>query len=288
MHTKHIVSTALTAVLLAAPALFAAPIPEDAKINGIAIGLQSYSFNRFSVMEAIEKTALAGGKVIEFYPGQKLSKEQPDVKWDHNASDEVIAQVKEKLAKHAVKAVNYGVVSVPADEAGARKLLEFAKKLGLYAITTESVDALPTLSKLVAEYDVKVGVHNHPKQPNNPNYKVWDPAYVLSVTKDLDPRIGAACDTGHWLRSGLNPVDCLKTLQGRVVSSHLKDLNKIGPGAEDVPYGAGVANIPAILNELKRQGFQGNISIEYESLWENNVPAAAQCIGFVRGYTTGR
>lgn len=288
MNTKHLVSTALAALLLSAPTLFAEPIPESAKINGVAVGLQCWTFNRFSVMEAIEKTAQAGGTVIEFYPGQKLSPDQPDAKWDHNASDEMIAQVKAKLAKHGVRAVNYGVVGVPTDVAGARKILDFARKLGLYAITTESVEALPTLSKLVGEYDVKVGIHNHPKQPNNPNYKVWDPAYVLSVTKDLDPRIGAACDTGHWIRSGLNPVDCLKTLQGRVVSSHLKDLNKVGAGAEDVPYGTGVANIPAILNELKRQGFQGNISIEYETLWENNVPAAAQCIGFIRGYTSAK
>jgi sugar phosphate isomerase/epimerase len=286
MKTRHLIHSALALGLLTAATVLAAPIPQDAKINGVAIGLQCWTFNKFTVLEAIEKTALAGGKVIEFYPGQKLSPDKADVKFDHNASDEVIAEVKAKLAKHGVTAVNYGVVGVPNDEAGARKILDFAKKLGLYAITTESVEALPTLSKLVPEYDVKVGIHNHPKQPNNPNYKVWDPAYVLSVTKDLDSRIGAACDTGHWIRSGLNPVDCLKTLQGRVVSSHLKDLNKVGPGAEDVPYGTGVANIPAILEELKRQGFQGNISIEYETLWENNVPAAAQCIGFVRGITT--
>ena len=31
------------------------------------------------------------------------------------------------------------------------------------------------------------------------------------------------------------------------------------------------------------QGFAGNISIEYETRWENNVPEVAQCIGFIRG-----
>jgi sugar phosphate isomerase/epimerase len=286
MNTRSIIAATLTAGWLTVMPSFAAPIPENARMNGVAIGLQCWTFNRFSVMEAIEKTAQAGGKVIEFYPGQRFSKEQPDAKWDHNASDEMIAQVKAKLTQHGVTAVNYGVVGVPKDEAGVRKILEFARKLGLYAITTESVDALPTLSKLVPEYDIRVGVHNHPRQDNNPNYKVWDPNYVLSVTKDLDPRIGAAADTGHWIRSGLNPVESLKVLQGRIVSLHLKDLNKVGAGAEDVPYGTGVAKIPAILDELKRQDFKGNISIEYETMWENNVPAAAQCIGFVRGYTS--
>ena len=86
--------------------------------------------------------------------------------------------------------------------------------------------------------------------------------------------------------AGLNPVDCLKILQGRVISTHLKDLNEKSAAAHDVPYGTGVSNIPAILDELKRQGFAGNVSIEYEYLWENNVPEVAQCIGFVRGYTS--
>ena len=73
-------------------------IPEDCKTGGFFIGCQAYTFNHFTVFEAIEKTAQAGGKVIEFYPGQKLSKEEPNVKWDHNASAETIQKVKAKLA----------------------------------------------------------------------------------------------------------------------------------------------------------------------------------------------
>ena len=184
--------------------------------------------------------------------------------------------------------MNYGVVDIPKDEAEARKIFEFAKTLGLYAITTESVDALDTIEKLVKEYDIKVGFHDHPKQANNPNYRMWDPNYVLSVIKDRDARIGSCADTGHWVRSGLNPVECLRILKGRIISSHLKDLNEMGPGAHDVPYGAGVSDVPALLTELKAQGFAGNISIEYEYHWENSTPEVGQCIGFVRGYGTAR
>jgi len=39
---------------------------------------------------------------------------------------------------------------------------------------------------------------------------------------------------------------------------------------------------------LKRQNFTGNISIEYEYNWKNNVTDAAQCIGFMRGYEAGK
>jgi sugar phosphate isomerase/epimerase len=291
MRSKRILLPALCALAAAFPAgpLCAEnKIPDDCNIGGFFIGCQAYTFNQFTVFEAIEKTAQAGGSVIEFFPGQKLSKDEPNVVWDHNASAETIEKVKAKLARHKIKAVNYGVVGVPQDEAQARKLFDFAKEVGLRAITTESVDAIDTIEKLVKEYDIMVGFHDHPKQPGNPDYRMWDPNYVLSVVKDRDPRIGSCADTGHWVRSNLKPVECLRILEGRIISSHLKDLNQMGPDGHDVPFGTGVSDIPAILDELKRQGFAGNISIEYEYHWQNSTPEVAQCIGFVRGYGTAR
>lgn len=259
-------------------------IPAEYATGGFFIGCQAYTFNDVTVFEAIEKTAQAGGKVIEFFPGQKLSPQEPNVVWDHFASPETIQKVKDKLAQFHIKAVNYGVVPVPRDEAQARKLFEFAKTMGLRAITTESVEAIDTIEKMVKEYDIMVGFHDHPRQAKNPGYRMWDPNYILSVVKDRDPRIGSCADTGHWVRSNLKPVDCLRILKGRIISSHLKDLNEMGPGAHDVPYGTGVSDIPEILQELRDQGFSGNLSIEYEYHWGKSVPEVAQCIGFVRGF----
>ena len=274
--------------MLGAGSVFSAtPIPSEYKINGFAIGCQAYTFNRFSLFEAIEKTAEAGGKTIEFFPGQKLTKEEPDLKWNHDASDEIIQRVKEKLAKHHLRAVNYGVVGIPTDAAAARKIFEFAKKMDLYGITTESVEAIDTIESLVKEFDIRVGFHEHGRQPNNPNYKVWDPYYILSVVKDRDPRIGACADTGHWQTSGLNPVYCLRVLKGRVISSHMKDKTDFGPAAHDVPYGQGVGDIKRCLDELKQQNFQGHISVEYEYNWDNSVPDVKQSIDFVRDYKAG-
>jgi len=282
MSTKKVLLSLVVISAMNLNIVRAEPIPESCRTGGFAVGCQAWTFNRFSVFEAIEKTAAAGGKVIELFPGQRLSKEQPDLKFDHNVSDEVVAQVKAKLAEHGIKAVNYGVVSIPSDEAGARKVFELAKKLGLYAVTTESVEAMDTIEKLVKEYDIRVGIHNHPRRANDANYKVWDPNYVLSVVKNRDARIGATADTGHWVRSGLDPVECLKILKGRIVSSHLKDLNVKALEGHDVPYGEGISGIKAILDELKRQKFVGNISVEYEYNWDNNVPEVKASAAFWR------
>ena len=61
MTTKSIAFDLLP--LLVSLPVFAGPIPEEFKIGGFALGCQAYTFNRFSVLEAIEKTAQSGGKV---------------------------------------------------------------------------------------------------------------------------------------------------------------------------------------------------------------------------------
>jgi sugar phosphate isomerase/epimerase len=274
----------IAAAFLTAIAARATPIPDDCKTGGFFLGCQAWTFKNFTVMEAIDKTAAAGGKVIEFFPGQKLSPDKPGVAFDQHAPDDVIAAVQAHLKEKGIRAVNYGVVEIPQDEAGARQIFEFAKKLNLYGITTESVGSIDTIEKLVKEYDIRVGFHDHPKRPNDPTYRMWDPNYILSVIKGRDSRIGSTADVGHWVRSGLVPIECLKILRGHIISVHMKDLNEKSPSAHDVPWGTGISDIPGILDELKRQKFAGNVSVEYEYNWDNNVVDAAQCIGFVRGY----
>jgi sugar phosphate isomerase/epimerase len=259
-------------------------IPDDFKTGGFALGCQAWTFRDFTVFEAIDKTAAAGGKIIELYPGQKLGPDKPGVAFDHNSPDDLISAVTARLQERGIRAVNYGVVGVSNDEPGARKLFSFAKKLGLYAITTESVDSIELIEKLAREHGIRAGFHNHPRRPADASYQLWDPQYVLSLIKDRGPRVGAAADVGHWARSGLDPVACLKILEGRLVSAHLKDVNGKSLDAHDVPFGTGVCNFPGILTELKRQNFAGNLSIEHEYNWANNVVDVAQCVGFVRGF----
>jgi sugar phosphate isomerase/epimerase len=137
MKHKLLSLATLTLLLVTTTITHAEAIPDDCLVGGFAVGCQAYTFNRFTAFEAIEKTAQSGGKIIEFYPGQKFSSEHPELRLDHNMTDEQLSAVKAKLSKHGVRAVNYGVVGAK-DEAEWRKIFEFAKKLGLYAITTES------------------------------------------------------------------------------------------------------------------------------------------------------
>ena len=263
-----------------------ATLPDTAKVGHFYAGCQAYSFRLFSVMEAIGKTAEAGGKTIEFYPGQKLSPEKPDLVFNHHAPDDALQQVRAKLAEKGVTAVAYGVVRLGKDDVENRKVFEFAKKMRIGVLTSEpDAEAMDAIEALVKEFDVKVAIHNHPRRPLDRNYKYWDPNYVMELVKNRDARLGACADTGHWLRSGLDPVECIRILKGRIFDSHLKDLNEKGnPKAHDVPFGTGVADMPAILNAFLEGGFYGPLHTEYEHNWQDSVPDIKKCLDYLRQF----
>ncbi len=254
----------------------AAGAPHAEKL-GWHLGCQAYSFNRYTFFEAVDKTASLGLHYIEAYPGQKMSGEKPDAKIDESLSPELRREVKAKLADCGVRLVNYGVCGLSKDMDASRKTFEFAKDMGIETIVSEPApDAFDTIEKLCDEYQLNVALHNHPKPS-----RYWNPDTVLEMCQGRSKRIGACADTGHWMRSELNPVEQLKKLEGRIISFHFKDLNQFGGGAHDVPWGTGEGNVKAMLAEIQRQGIKNAVfSIEYEYNWENSVPEIAQGVAY--------
>ena len=53
-------------------------------------------------------------------------------------------------------------------------------------------------------------------------------------------------------------------------------------GPHDVPWGTGISNIKAVLEELRRQKFKGPIFAEYEYNWSSNAPEIAQSMKYVQ------
>jgi sugar phosphate isomerase/epimerase len=236
------------------------------------LGMQAYSFNQFTFEEAVAKTKALGMRYIEVYPGQTLSKEKPDVKTDHNMSGPDRQLMMQMLREAGVKLMNYGVVGLSNNEAECRKVFDFARETGIETIVSEPPeDAFDLIDRLCEEYKINVAIHNHPK----PSY-YWDSETVLKVCKGRSRRIGACADTGHWMRSELNPLEQIKKLEGRIISLHFKDLDQ----GHDVIWGTGKCDAKAILAELKRQKFQGVFSIEYEYNWLNSMPEIAGCVSF--------
>lgn len=272
LRAMGVASAGLAAGQLAGQALCAEAAAKGAphaEKLGWRLGCQAYSFNRFTFYEAIDKTASLGLHYIEAYPGQRLSAERPDVRVGPGMSAEVRREVKQKLADAGVKLVCFGVTGA------SRETFEFAKDMGIETIVSEpGFEQFDELEKLCEEFKISLALHNHPKPS-----RYWNPDTVLEVCQGRSQRIGACADTGHWMRSGIRPLEAVRKLKGRIVSFHFKDLNQMG-GGHDVPWGTGAGDVEAVLAELREQGFQGVFSIEYEYNWENSLPEIAQCVAW--------
>ncbi len=259
--------------LFAAAAANGAP---NAEKLGWRLGCQTYSFNHYTFFEAVDKVASLGLKVLEAYPGQRLSQKKQDVIIGPDLPAAIRTEIKKKLADNGITAPNYGVCPLSKDEGESRKTFDFAKDMGIETLVSEPAeDAMDTIEKLCDEYQINMAIHNHPKPSH-----YWNAETVLKVCKGRSKRIGACADTGHWMRSDISPIESLKQLEGRIVSFHFKDLNKFGGGAHDVIWGTGAGDVKAMLTEIHRQGVKAVFSIEYEHNWTTSVPEMAKCVQY--------
>lgn len=249
-----------------------------AEKQGWRIAMQSYTFHLFTLTEAFDKTQELGVKYIEIYPGHKLGGKWGDRVFDFNLDAQTQEELKELAASKGIKIIATGVYVADKSE-DWEKMFRFAKAMDMEFITCEpALSDWDLVEKLVEKYGIKIAVHNHP-QPSD----YWNPDNLLKAIDGRSKKIGSCADVGHWRREGLNQLDCLKKLEGRLISLHFKD---IGPKKEgeneqhDVIWGTGILNVKDMLQELKRQRFKGVFSIEYEYNWENSVPDIKECIQY--------
>jgi sugar phosphate isomerase/epimerase len=259
---------------------------------GWQMAIHAYTFRKFSIFECIDKTAALGLKYMSL--SGSVSLDGTNSVTTVTLPDKDAEAIQKAVAAKGLKLVNIGVVKLPPNETESRKVYEFAKKMGIDTLVAEPEPAaLDTVEKLCKDYNIKVAFHNHPKPS-----RYWNPDTVLEAVKGRTPLMGACADTGHWLRSGLDPLECLKKLEGRVICLHFKDLVAEAPKPQDkapatgkkkkseakamhdVPWGTGVGNVKAQMAELKRQRFHGAFCVEYEYHWENSMPEVAECVKF--------
>lgn len=242
--------------------------------DGWKLGVQMWTFRVFTMEQALQKVDSCGIHFIEAFWGQALGANTKDtfgVKMTQAGRD----KLKELLKAHNIKMVAMGVIS-PQTAEEWNDAFKLAKEFELSYITAEPVKKLwGTVDSLAGAYGIKIAIHDHPK-PNN----YWHPDSVLAAIAG-HPNIGSCADVGHWARNGLDPVECLKKLEGHVFGVHFKDIKEFNKTeAADTTVGKGVIKFSPIFEELKRQKFSGMLSIEHESNWYNSVPDVIETVKF--------
>ena len=254
-----------------------------AEENGLQLAVQSYTFHKFNVLEALDKTAELGVKNIEIYPGHKLGEKWGDKTFGPDLDEETQKELLAIAAEKGVKIVGCGVYVAETKE-DWEKFFSFAKNMGLEYITCEPpMELWDDIEALSDQYGIKVSVHNHP-QPST----YWTPDSLLKAVAARSPNLGSCSDVGHWKRCGLDNLECLRQLNDRIISLHFKDIIAKEEGNEeqhDTIWGTGVLNVKEMLQILKEQGFTGYLAIEYEYNWDNSVPDIKQCIDYYNQVT---
>lgn len=238
------------------------------------LGVQFWTFHLFPFTTALEKADSAGIKFIEAYLGQPIGGDSKDT-LNIRLSSEGRRAVKALLATKGITMVAFGVV-VPQNETEWKQTFELAKDLGVQYITAEPKrEHWHIADSLAGAYNIPIAIHDHP----NPS-PYANPDSVISAMKG-HPNLYACADVGHWARNGLDVVECLKKLEGRVIGSHLKDIVTFNDtrAADTIP-GKGVIRFPEVFAEFKRQQFKGMFSIEHESNWLNNTQDVKEIADF--------
>jgi inosose dehydratase len=264
--------TAAGALALGGRTSFAAP-PSSAggPYGPFKMGLQSYSLRGIGPggKPDLEK-ALAATKELGVHYWESYPAHIPTV----NDAGE-IARYKKMCADAGITVVGYGVVPFTKDRDAGRKTLDFAKQMGIeYCSADPAPDSFDTLDKLVEEYGVNLGIHNH-----GPKHRWEKIDTIAAAIKDHSPRIGCCVDTGHFLRSREDPVRAVEVFGPRVYGVHLKDVKN---ATTFTVLGEGDLRTVDLLRALAKMNYRYGLSLEYEENPSNPLDEIRACLKATR------
>lgn len=225
------------------------------------MGIQSYSLRAFDFDQALEMTRKLGLRYWESFQAHIPPTDDPMK----------VRETLEKLKAQRIGLWAWGVQSFGGNEENARRLFEFAKAMKLRVITADpSREALPILDRLVQQYKINIAIHNH--GPGSRYDKIAD---VENALRDHHPRIGACVDTGHFLRSGEDPVQAVRTFGKRLYSIHLKDVKG---RTEFTEIGRGDLDTVELFRALLKLNYREIVALEYEEHPRDPGPYIDRCL----------
>jgi sugar phosphate isomerase/epimerase len=233
--------------------------------GGFRLGLQSYSLRQFSFDDCLARSQELILRYVEAFPGHL-----PDT-----ADAGQRAAIRDNLARHKIQLLAYGVVGFGADDSKNRALFEFAKAVGIRALSADPApDSFDSLSRLVEEFGVNIAIHNH-----GPGHRYATEEDLRKVLEGRPVGIGVCLDTGHLARAGGDSVRLIRALPERIHGVHLKDVNA---EKNDVDIGTGVLPIRDILQALRDARFKGCLTLEYELQPDAPLTGIRKSLDFVR------
>ena len=238
--------------------------------------MAGYTFNKFD----IDTTLAFMQKIDVHYLCIK------DFHLPLDADAEKIAEFKAKLA--AANVIGYAVGPIyMKDVAAVDKAFAYAQRVGVDLIvgvpgtwgdTKPNHEVLDHVEQKVKETNIRYAIHLH--GPDMPLYP--DATSIWEDVKDRDARLGMCLDIGHNLRYGADSIKDLKRYAKRVFDIHLKDVTAPTKEGHAIELGRGIIDFPAFVKMLRKVGYNGSVSLEYEKDMNDPFIGIAESVGYFK------
>lgn len=252
---------------------------EKAEKLGMQLNMQSITFIDTALVSVFEKLEELGIKNIEIAPNHTIGGKWGDKQFNETLPLNDIEELKSLAASHQVRIVGIGVYQAK-DKGDWQQIFSFAQSVGVeYIIAEPNSEDLSIVNSLSLESGIKVGIHNS-LQPS----EYWNATSVLNKIDFEKSNLRLCADVANWNKAGLDQIECLEQLEGRIQSVHFKDIDykkQDEAGLEyqqDVTWGTGILDIDAMMIELKRQKYNSYITIKFEKQSERLMLELKDCI----------
>ncbi len=286
----------------------------DSKIDGVQLGVQSYSFRDLPLDQAIQAMVKDGlGDCELFSPhvedggidairdilrpsnGPRPTREQQAAamkayeekltQWRLTVPLNYFTGVKKKFDNAGIRlyAYNLSLSEKAPDQVIDRGFL-MAKALGVGIITSSTT--LPMAQRMIPfaeKHKMIVAFHGH-SDTKDPNQFATPESFAKAMAMSEQYRINL--DIGHFTAAGYDAVDYIQQQHEKIVLLHLKDRKKNdGP---NMPWGEGDTPIKQVLLLLKEKRYPIPAFIEYEYKGTgSSVEEVAKCYQYCKDALNG-
>jgi sugar phosphate isomerase/epimerase len=279
----------------------------DSTVNGVRIGVQTYSFRDLprpaGAPDAVDVVikAMKDSGVTEcelFAPqlepaqpagrGQRGAPPSPEAvkardelrKWRLETPIDHFKEVRKKFDAAGLKIFAYCYnMNMSFTDAELERGFEVAKALGTDVMTTSTtLDVARRLTPMADKHKVSVGLHGH-SNLTDPNEFATPDSFAAAMK--MSPYFKVNLDIGHFTAANFDAVAYIKEHHGRITNLHLKDRKK--NQGDNVPWGQGDTPIREVLQLLKRERWPIPGDIEYEYRGQGTpVEEVAKCYAFAK------
>ncbi|MGK6350991.1 sugar phosphate isomerase/epimerase family protein [Parapedobacter sp. DT-150] len=234
------------------------------------LGIAGYSFVKFKLAESLAMM-------------KRMDVHYLCIKDFHlplTSTEAEIAAFHQTLEESGVTGYAVGPIYMTKSKTEIDNAFEYAKRVGVkLMIGIPNKADLGYISDKTAEYDIRYAMHNH-----GPEDKLYPNATsIYELIKELDPRMGLCFDMGHNMRDGQDPIKDLERYRDRIFDIHLKNVTSATKEGSTCELGRGVIDIPKFVKTLRKIGYAGKCSLEFEKDMQDPLAGLAESVGYFKG-----